>query len=807
MKYLAHFDKDKRYGQPLNEHLKTVAEMCTEIVPNVVKFKDMDNDIIKYLAYNIGFFHDIGKYSNFFQEYLIGNYKGSYKNHAHISACFSYLFLFDKVKMICKNENLMYILMYLCYIVVRMHHNSLTLDRLFTIEGQDLMWQELNVIRQNLFKNQHQILDDLSSIVPNLKDLDFSAYIDLERLKGNKYFMNMPQLLKMGRFADEQWYFFLIYMFSLLVDSDKLDSAELVHRSGKSISHSRVAKYLAFKDKGSVDKTLLLRRENARREMMNIVDSLTDEQIKNSRFFIITAPTGIGKTLSSLQCALRLQQRIQDVEEYVPKIITAIPFINIIEQTRKEYENVIGDQANLVVHHRLADIASNIKSNENIPISKALLEIEAWEGDVILTTFVQLFQSIFTGRNSALKKLNKLAGSIVILDEVQAIPEKYMPLVGATLRKISEYYGTRFILMTATQPKILKFGDRLLNSHEYSSKKTIDLFPSSETYFAQLKRTKFVPVLEEEMNTDKFVEFFIEKWNPLKSAVIVVNTIKRSIEVYYALKSELKGRGIDTPVYYLSTNIIPKKRMSVIQEVDKLLRANKSVILVSTQTIEAGVDLDFDMAFRDFAPLDSLVQTAGRVNRNSQKGEHLPVYIVKLAHDSDYIYHLFNRKLTMDLLREYKEIYEWQYNKIIDRYYDKILSLGIPQESKNIWNEGILKLDFNKISEFRLIEDLSFICDVYVEKDENATILANEYENIILERGDYAHYNSFERKALLRNITAKMNDYIIQVKERKVESNLLQNFEIRNGVQSSLRWISPKDVSKLYDEETGFKFV
>ncbi|WP_434578859.1 CRISPR-associated endonuclease Cas3'' [Thermoanaerobacterium thermosaccharolyticum] len=359
MKYLAHFDKDKRYGQPLNEHLKAVAEMCTEIVPNVVKFKDMDNDIIKYLAYNIGFFHDIGKYSNFFQEYLIGNYKGSYKNHAHISACFSYLFLFDKVKMICKNENLMYILMYLCYIVVRMHHNSLTLDRLFTIEGQDVMWQELNVIRQNLFENQHQILDDLSSIAPNLKDLDFSTYLDLERLKGNKYFMNTPQLLKMGRFADEQWYFFLIYMFSLLVDSDKLDSAELVHRSGKSISHSRVAKYLAFKDKGSVDKTLLLKRENARREMMNNVDSLTDEQIKNSRFFIITAPTGIGKTLSSLQCALRLQQRIQDIEEYVPKIITAIPFINIIEQTRKEYENVIGDQASLVVHHRLADIASN----------------------------------------------------------------------------------------------------------------------------------------------------------------------------------------------------------------------------------------------------------------------------------------------------------------------------------------------------------------------------------------------------------------------------------------------------------------
>ncbi|SHF44491.1 CRISPR-associated helicase, Cas3 family [Caldanaerobius fijiensis DSM 17918] len=807
MKYLAHYDKDKGYDQTLSEHLKAVAEMCTEMVPNVVKFKDIDNDIIKCLAYNIGFFHDIGKYSDYFQEYLVGNYNGSYKNHAHISACFSYLFLLDEAKWRYKNEILRYIVTYLCYIVVRMHHLSLTLDRLFTIEGQDLMWQELNVIRQNIFENQREILADLSSIAPHLKDFDFSVYLDLQRLKKNKHFINMPQLLKMGRFADDQWYFFLIYMFSLLVDSDKLNSAELVHRSTKSISPSKVVNYLAFKDKGNVDKTLLLKRENARSEMINIVDSLTDEQIKNSRFFIITAPTGIGKTLSSLQCALRLQQRIQDVEGYVPRIITAIPFINIIEQTRKEYENVIGDQANLVVHHRLADITSNIKVDEIIPVSKALLEMEAWEGDVILTTFVQLFQSIFTGRNSALKKLNKLAGSIVILDEVQAVPEKYMSLVGATLQKISEYYGTRFILMTATQPKILEFGDQLLNNHEYSSKRTVDLFPSSETYFGQLKRTKFVPVLEEEMDTDKFIEFFMEKWNALKSAVIVVNTIKRSVEVFYALKSELKRRGIDTPVYYLSTNIIPIKRMSVIQEVNKLLKANKSVILVSTQTIEAGVDLDFDMAFRDFAPLDSLVQTAGRVNRNGQKGQYLPVYIIKLAHDSDYIYHLFNRKLTMDLLRECTEVYEWQYKTIVNRYYDKILNLGIPQESKNIWNEGILKLDFNKIQEFKLIEDLSDVYDVYVEKDENATFLANEFENVIIGRGDYANCNSFERKALLRNVMAKMNDYIIQVKGRKVEKNLLLNFENRNGVQSSLRWISPKDISKLYDEETGFKFV
>ena len=136
-----------------------------------------------------------------------------------------------------------------------------------------------------------------------------------------------------------------------------------------------------------------------------------------------------------------------------------------------------------------------------------MLEVESWEGDVILTTFVQLFQSIFTGNNRLLKKVNKLAGSIIIIDEAQAVPEGYMPLIGAALQKIAEHYGTRFILMTATQPKLLEFGT-LLNP-DGKKIKPVTLLPGFEQYFLELKRTKLIPLLDRKLNNEQFIELFL----------------------------------------------------------------------------------------------------------------------------------------------------------------------------------------------------------------------------------------------------------------------------------------------------------
>lgn len=818
MEYYAHYDEKRNEKQLLKEHLDSVAILSMCQVPPCVNFDDIDNLMMKDIVYWMGYFHDIGKYSDYFQDYLIKNKNSKFKNHAHISACCNYNFLKNNLNQNNLENNSFKMLIFLSYLSDRFHHTSLRTKNLFDRD----MWKELKKLEEHFYNKGQDVFHDLG-IEEEIDFEHFLSWFDIKSLENNKKDMEyIPLMLNNRMISDTRWYFLLIYMFSILIDVDKLDSAYISPHKVKEISSDNVTKYLKSirGENGKID--LIDKREKARIEMLGTINSLEDEDIKNIKFFILTAPTGIGKTLSSLQCALKLQERIQEVEEYTPRIITAIPFINIIEQNVGEYEKALANQAKIVVHHRLADFSSRIASYEETAIDKALLETESWDGDVILTTFVQLFHSLFTGHNKPLKKINKLAGSIVILDEVQAIPEDYMPLIGATLQMISKYYGTRFILMSATQPKLLEFGDMLLSENnivmENSARK--ELLPNNEKYFEGLDRTKFIPMLDRRINTEEFIEMFFEKWEEIKSAVIVVNTISRSIEIYRKLKDELEQREYDTHIYYLSTNIIPKKRRDVIAEVKGMLDGNEPVILVSTQTIEAGVNLDFDMGFRDFAPLDSLIQTAGRINREGEKGENFPVYIVQLEKDNHYIYNLSHRQSTLDLLKGKEEIPEKEYRELIDQYYNLALKRDISDKSRFIWDEGIMKLDFDALDEFKLIDNIGEVFDVFVEMDEYASELANAYEALLKYENQFEYdlvpvlgddykdvkgeLGVFQRKAIIRTIMTKMNDYIIQIRVTKLIKNKPIEFKARGDVDSSLFWIPLNQKDQYYDEETGF---
>lgn len=788
-------------------------------VPPNISFKNISVSTILDIVFWSGYCHDLGKYTDFFQNYLLKDVNSQFKSHAHISACFLYGLLLDRLSDL-QDDNQKRVVAFLAYLCARLHHGEISMEGLFKISQEREMRQILQAAANNLNAKVGAVLKD-SELSNSITQDQFKKYLQVDLLMTErKNLIRMPSFLRSGRIKEEHWFFLAIYLFSLLIDSDKLDSSGLKQAGVKSIKYGRVSEYLSKKPVHEPNKSLTSRREKARRTMLSVIDGLSVNEIKNVRFLTLTAPTGIGKTLSSLQCALRLQERIKEVENYTPRIITAIPFINIIEQTKKEYENVFNNQLRLVVHHRLGDFSASIDSNEAIPIDKALIEVESWEGDVILTTFVQLFQSIFTGKNRLLKKINKLAGSIVILDEAQAIPEKYMPLIGAVLNKISVFYGTRFILMTATQPKILDFGNLLLDDKASSVKEAIPLLPDYPEYFKNLERTKFIPLLENKLDTKDFILLFSEKWDSERSALIVVNTIKRSIEVYREIENMLKCNRYEVPVYYLSTNIIPKSRNEVIKEVATLLCNNYPVILVSTQTIEAGVDLDFQMAFRDFAPLDSLIQTAGRVNREGKKGKYLPVYIVQLESDNHYVYKLTHRESTKDLIKA--EVIEPYYGSLAEKYYTLALQRGVSDISKELWQEGILKLNFEKLKEFKLIENSEDVVDVFVEDgSQKATFLADAYEQLlgnndyfscdlaqVFERSAIPKHNQklsiFERKALIRLVLTKLNDYVIQVRISRLKDNKPIEFSARGGVKSSMFWIPPGQLKDYYDKDTGF---
>lgn len=828
MEYYAHYNRKTGEKQKLIDHLNNVAVGAQASVPPTVSFSILPNSKVKKLIYLIGKFHDLGKFTVYFQDYLMYNKDSALKHHAHISAIALYNYLkkngIKDLFTSLDNHRDKGALIFLAYLIVRLHHQSLTLYGLFSASHSPSMWKELNEQSKDLLGKSCIIQKTLDL---NLYNLDIAKLFDIDEVKNDRQLTKQIMVLFKTRLSHDCWYFILIYLFSLLIDSDKLDSAKITRTPLNALPSENVTKYIAKKHSKETSTNFTDRRDLARQTIIEQIEKMSETDLREIRIFSLTAPTGLGKTLSSLQAALILRERLEAIYHYKPRIITAIPFINIINQTENDYKQVIGDAGRIIVHHRLADLKTSQEDNqEKRSLDQALSEVEAWEGDVILTTFVQLFQSLFTGQNKLLKKINKLAGSIVILDEIQSIPEKYMPLIGACIIKISEYFGTRFILMTATQPRILELGQKLLQNTEDNLKNinAIELLPNHESYFNELTRTKILPRLDHPMDTEEFVTFFKNTWEN-RSSLIVVNTIKRSIELFETLKREL-GQGVH--VVYLSTNIIPKHRAQVIDKVRTLLNNKETVVMVSTQTIEAGVDLDFEIGYRALAPLESIIQTAGRVNRKGAlidiNGIPIPsiLYVVELNVDHQYVYKLHHLEKTKNLLQTYKEIEEKNYQYLVKKYYDAMVENPVDHVSSNIWEEGIRKLNFDEIEKFKLIENPGEVVDVFIELDEYARNLANAYEEI---RGNKKTYNltvfegiiddnilknmneklnHYEKKSLLRQILSKMSEYMVQIRLKRLIQNRPFEFSERNGVNADFFWVPRENLNHYYDQDTGY---
>lgn len=813
--YYARYDREQGIQQSLHEHLHAVAEMMAGTVSPAVRFRAMKyQDLVEFVRW-MGLLHDFGKYTPFFQDFLLNGTESHLKSHAHISACFLYR-LFIKLLDGKMADQEKYIWAFLGYLVVRHHHGSLKLSHLFSSVD---MWDVLQRQATSLLQHREEVLQDIA-VGERLDANMYDDCLNIEALKRDrKFFYYMPQYLT-NRWKNEQWYFILIYLFSLLIDADKLDSARLQSSTVARTSAERVEHFLREKHGEKILNTYQERRDEVRKTALKVIDGLSDEDFYSQRMYTLTAPTGIGKTLTALQCALRMQERIYRMEGYTPRMITAIPFINIIEQTRKDYEGVFGAER-VLAHHRLNDYTARKKAevheNEHVPVDRIMTEVESWESDVIVTTFVQFFHSILTGKNRPLKKLNKLAGSIVILDEVQSLPEMYMPLVGALLRQLAELYGTRFILMTATQPKLLELGDRLLGK---KGPPPVELLPGHERYFRELKRTKLVPVLTKKHTSESLVNEILEKQKSYRSVLVVANTIRRSIDLYKQLREKQRtGKiGQETAIHYLSTNIIPKHRKVVVERVKDLLKKGKPVYLVSTQTIEAGVDLDFDIGFRDFAPLESLIQTAGRINREGNKQDFSPLYIVRLEKDSQYVYGKHHLDRTEQLLQQRDVFFEPEYRELVEMYYQELLEAGVSDESRQLWEQGILGLDFEKLKEFQLIKQMGEVVDVFVELDETASLLADAYEELAQDSWNprvlsevfpgwkkQTRPSVYERRHLRRLLLSKMSEYMIQIRYKRAIANLPLEFQARNGVKATFLWIPPSEVQRYYDPVTGFR--
>jgi CRISPR-associated endonuclease/helicase Cas3 len=395
---------------------------------------------------------------------------------------------------------------------------------------------------------------------------------------------------------------FLRLLFSALCDADFLDTeahfqaARTAARSGAPTLESLWEQFQQDQDQltGQSNTTLQQARHAVYRACLEAANLLPG-------LFRLTVPTGGGKTRSGLAFALR-----HAIAHGLDRVIVAIPYTSIIEQTADVYREIfkdLGEEA-VLEHHSAVDDDDKQDSPVTARQQWARLASENWDAPLVVTTTVQLFESLFAHRPGRCRKLHNVTRSVLILDEVQTLPPHLLDPILDGLNQLVRHYGVTVVLCTATQPALTanRYFNNLADVRE--------IVPEPERLFRALQRVNYVLPGEERWDWGQVAR----EMRSLSQALAVVNTKKDALALIDAL-------GENPSVLHLSTLLCGAHRADVLQKVRQRLKAGEPCRLVSTQVVEAGVDLDFPLVLRAIGPLDRIVQAAGRCNRENKLPE------------------------------------------------------------------------------------------------------------------------------------------------------------------------------------------
>lgn len=382
---------------------------------------------------------------------------------------------------------------------------------------------------------------------------------------------------------------------------------------------------------------------------------------KDGGIYRLNVPTGAGKTLSSLRFALA-----HAAKHNKRRIIFTAPLLTILDQNAKVIREYVGDDSMILEHH-----SNVIRTDENTDtLDLKELYTENWGSPIIITTLVQLLNTLFDGKTTSIRRFQALCGSVIIIDEVQTVPDNMLTLFNLAVNFLSQLCGVTFVLCSATQPA-LEIADHPLSAAPK------DIVPYDETLWEPFKRTEIIPI---EMSLDEIPCFAMDILESADSLLIVCNK-KAEAETLFRQMSNT-----DASCFHLSASMCMAHRRKILVEMEKALddlrnnRSGKKVICVSTQVIEAGVDISFHRVIRLMAGMDSVVQSAGRCNRHGED-EIAPVYMVKCVDERLKGLRSIEdgKKAAIDLLNEYKLNMEKFKNSLasdeaIRYYYDRLYS-------------------------------------------------------------------------------------------------------------------------------------
>lgn len=505
----------------------------------------------------VGLLHDLGKYRDEFQIYLRGQCKSSFETqHAIYGAAWA----------LSPHEQL---------------------GSVLTVAGHHAGLHDLCEASANASKPTHVLA--LPELIRRLE----SEIGPLPHPPG------IPKFIESSPKPEVAADLYVRMLFACLVDADRLDTEYWPKPPPKD---------------SLLDAEELLRRVDTEREKKSqrnansplsalrnkIYDACVDAAPQSQGFFSLTVPTGGGKTLSSMAFAIAHSRA-----HALRRVIVVIPYLSIIEQNAAEYKRILGATVVLENH---SNATSRPDANED---EKNRLELvsENWDAPVIVTTSVQFIESLFASKPSKCRKLHRIARSVVIFDEVQTLPHHLLQPVFSVFRELVRSYGVSFVFSSATQPA---FRRSSALPDGFAPEELRELAPAPADLFRQLRRVNYrLPKQGETLDWPQLAAQLAAQ----PQALCVVNLTRHAKELWEQLKHLLPD---DESPIHLSSAMCPAHRLALIESIRGRLLEGLPCRVVSTQLIEAGVDVDFPVVWRAMGPLDSIVQVAGRCNREGR---------------------------------------------------------------------------------------------------------------------------------------------------------------------------------------------
>lgn len=678
--FLAHSENTDGIVQTIKEHSLGVGNIMRKFA-----IAESFKDLYEYC----GLIHDMGKYSCEFQRHIEGEIKKV--KHSIYGALYA------------RNNNLMEIAL-----PIFGHHAGLpNIGKM----NQDFM-EELNT-GDNRYADIHKRMEE--DFDHSIKRPDDRAFKELSDILLQELFVRM--------------------IFSSLVDADSLDtekhffqrknSSRISIQFNPDLLLEKLQRKLSALENDPTKKGLII--NGLRNEVRLYAESKANSP---QGCFSLTLPTGLGKTLCSINWALHHAQSHRNIQ----RIIIVLPFISIIDQTAQELKAIFNEnEIDYVLEHHSNVIYSGDEGRDIFDPRQ--LATENWEYPIIITTSVQFFESLFSNKRSACRKLHNIQDSIIIFDEIQSLPLYISEPTIKMLDNLRLLCRCSILFCTATQPDFrTRSGFSGIDHIE-------PLVKNPQYIFDKTRRVTYHSINDyNEITISELADKVMRKGT---SALIVFNTKKKALLFY----KEMIGCG-KFKLFHLSTNMCPAHRKETIKKIKEELEKKGPIVVCSTQLIEAGVDLDFPSVYRELAPLESIIQSAGRCNREGklrdENGKFTKgcVYLFTLTEPGQPSKQYRSWSEYANLLYKGKEdklythdFYEEYYRKLIDNFVDT---------DKFKITEDRRQLNFQKVADkYRIIDNNTQPIFVYNYNDESRIIYDRIKGSIFITRQDRQELSQF----------------------------------------------------------------